>query len=232
MTETLAERLDRLMREAGYNPRSLSLAAGLGPTAVRDILEHRIQSPRYATVEALGKVLGVGAGHLAGGGAADAGAPNSIGRAPEGAGDGLALGRIDMRSNTGVRDLPVYAAAQGGAGGSMVISSDPIQWVNRPEPLAAVPTGYGVYVVGDSMNPAYEQGDIVLVHPGLPPRRDTDVILVRHEPDGTRHALIKRLTGWSDSHWRIRQYNPRMEMERPRSEWVEIQAIVGKYHGR
>ena len=209
MTETLPDRLDRLMREAGYNPRSLSLRAGLGITAVRDIIDGRIASPRYQTLEALARVLGVGVALLANG------APDQP---------------ADRTEANSPRDLPVYGAAQGGSEGAMVISSEPIQQVS--EPLATVRGGYGVYIVGESMSPAYEQGDVALVHPGLPPRRGADVILIRQDPDGTRHVLVKRLVGWTDEAWKLRQYNPAAEFELPRAEWAEVQTIVGKYNSR
>jgi hypothetical protein len=212
MIETLSVRLNRLMREAGYNPRSLALAASLGPTAVRDILEERVASPRYATLQALAGVLGV-AVDILGGAEVQAKAPEPPPASVE-------------------RDLPVFSGAQGGSGGAMVMSSDPIQRVGRPDPLLTVRSGYGVYVVGESMIPAYEQGDIALVHPSLPPRRGSDVILIRRELDGTQHVLIKRLTGWTDTHWRLRQYNPDHEFELSRAEWAELQTIVGKYNAR
>jgi transcriptional regulator with XRE-family HTH domain len=217
MTETLADRLTRLMRQAGYNPRSLSLAASLGPTAVRDIVDGRISSPRYATLQALAQILGVGVEHLVDGDLAPA--PP---KAPP-----------DLPS----RDLPVYGSAEGGAaqgatGGAMMVSSDPIQFLGRPDPLQTVRAGYGVYIVGESMIPAYEQGDVALVHPSLPPRRGSDVILSRQEPNGDRHVLVKRLIGWTDEHWRVRQYNPAREFDLPRAVWTEIQTIVGKYNAR
>lgn len=217
MTETLPERLDRLMREAGYNPRSLSLKASLGATAVRDIIDGRIASPRYQTLQALAGILGIKVEYLASGGAADPRQAVEAVRAP---------------SLADPRDLPVYGAAQGGVGGAMLVSSDPIQYVSRPQPLLTVRSGYGVFVVGESMSPAYEQGDIALVHPSLPPRRGADVILIRHDVDGTRHVLVKRLIGWTDEAWRVKQYNPAGEFELPRADWAEIQTIVGKYNGR
>ena len=223
MSATLARRIERLMREAGYNPRSLSLAAALGPTAVRDILEGRIASPRYQTLSALARVLGVGVEQLAGDGDS-APAPE-----PPARGD---VAPLPVPAAIGLRDLPVFGAAEGGSVGAVIISSEPIQWVNRPEPLLTVKGGYGVFVVGESMSPAYEQGDIALIHPALPPRRGADVILVRQEPDGTRHVLLKRLTGWSESAWRLRQYNPPAEFELPRAEWGELQTVVGKYNSR
>ena len=219
MTETLPERLSRLMREAGYNPRSLALKAALGETAVRDIVDGRIASPRYATLQALAAVLGVGVDHLASG---------------EGHATGVRLQELSVAAPAAARDLPVYGAAQGGPSGAMAMSSDPIQHIARPDPLMTVKAGggYGIYVIGESMSPAYEQGDIALVHPALPPRRGSDVILVRHDTDGTRHVLVKRLIGWTTEAWRLRQYNPADEFELPRSEWAEVQTIVGKYNAR
>ncbi len=215
MSEELSQRLTVLMRRAGYNPRSLALAASLGPTAVRDIIDGRIASPRYATLQALAAVLGVGVDVLATGEGAPA-PPEPPAQA----------------RNTATGELPVYGAAQGGSAGVMQVSSDPIQWLARPDPLRTVAGAYGVFVVGESMSPAYEQGDIALVHPSLPPRRGADVILSRQDPDGTRHSLVKRLLGWTDENWRVRQYNPPQEFDLPRTDWRDIQAIVGKYNAR
>lgn len=60
------EILRALMNSQGLNPRSLSLKAGLGATAVRDMLEGRARFPRYDTATALAKALGVTAAQLMG----------------------------------------------------------------------------------------------------------------------------------------------------------------------
>jgi Peptidase S24-like len=208
----LSSRLERAMREAGYNPRSLSLAASLGMTAVRDILDGRIISPRYSTLHALARVLGISVEYLVHG---DIGAPPA--QAPTTISNG--------------RDFPVFAAARGGDSGSVVMENEPVALIFRPEPLATVKSAYGVYVVGESMSPAYEQGDIALVHPGLPPRREIDVILTKVDSHGTPEVLIKHLVGWSDTDWLVRQYNPAREFNLARQDW-EIKTIVGRYNGR
>ena len=56
-----------LMKAKNFNPRSLSLKAGLGATAVRDALEGRTKFPRYDTVEALAQALKVTPAQLMGG---------------------------------------------------------------------------------------------------------------------------------------------------------------------
>jgi phage repressor protein C with HTH and peptisase S24 domain len=117
----------------------------------------------------------------------------------------------------GDRDLPVYGAAQGGDG--MTVDPHPIEWVKRPAPLLSVNKGFAVYVVGDSMSPAYEQGDMVFVHPSLPLSRGDDALLVSQpESGGEWTAIVKRVTGWTDKAWKLQQFNPRKEYDTPRAQ--------------
>lgn len=52
------EGLQLRMAAAGHSARSLSLAAGLSPTAVRDILSGRSKRPRFQTLYRVAQVLG------------------------------------------------------------------------------------------------------------------------------------------------------------------------------
>lgn len=132
---------------------------------------------------------------------------------------------------SGDRDLPVYASAEGGPSG-MIVTDEPIDWVRRPEPLLSVRGAFAVYVIGDSMGPRYEQGDMILVHPSRPVQRDDDVLLVAEGEDGGRAALIKRLLSWSGVAWTVRQYNPARDYDLPRAEWQQAYVVVGKYNRR
>ena len=59
------EAFRRRIAAAGYSPRSLSLAAGLNPTAIRDILQGRSRRPRYQTLYRIAQVLGTTPKHSA-----------------------------------------------------------------------------------------------------------------------------------------------------------------------
>lgn len=131
----------------------------------------------------------------------------------------------------GARDLPIYGSAMGG-NGQLVVDFNPIEYVKRPSILEGVKGAYGVRVVGESMEPAYWQGDLALVHPHLPPERDTDVILFDAPPDGPTEAAIKRLTGYSGTEWRLRQYNPARDWAELRVDWPVCHRVVGKYARR
>ncbi len=139
----------------------------------------------------------------------------------------------DLRGTGSLRaadraDLPIYASAEGG-GGIIIITSEPIDFIRRPEPLLSVRDGYACYVIGDSMSPAYEHGDLLLVHPGRPARPGDDCAFIRSQDDGTQEALIKRLLRSTTEKWRVRQFNPAKDFDLDRSQWQKIQLIVGKY---
>jgi len=79
------------------------------------------------------------------------------------------------------------------------------------------------------MSPAYEQGDLLLVHPGRPVRPGDDCVFVRDQGDGTQQALVKRLLRITTEKWRVRQFNPAKDFDLDRSQWEKAQLIVGKY---
>lgn len=128
------------------------------------------------------------------------------------------------------RELPVYASAQGGPDG-MSVTTEPIDWVPRPRPLQHVAKAYAVYVVGDSMDPAYRHGDMAFIHPSLPLLRGSDVMLVREE-NGQMVAMIKHLVSWTGRHWRVKQFNPVREFQLSRQEWQRASIVVAKYNRR
>ncbi len=131
----------------------------------------------------------------------------------------------------GEKNLPVYASAEGGPTG-LIVTPEPIDWVKRPEPLLNVARGFAVYVIGDSMSPAYNHGDMILVHPSKPPQRGDDVLLTKLLEDRAMAALVKKLVRWNESTWFVKQYNPPKEFKLARSEWQQVNVIVGKYNAR
>lgn len=135
----------------------------------------------------------------------------------------------------GERDLPVFASVEGG-GGAIIVSSEPVDFVRRPAPLAQVKDGYAILVVGESMVPAFEPGDTVLVHPHLPPIRDCDVALYGRDKAGNDVVTIKRLVRFTSTDWHLRQHNApegqKPEFSLSRKQWPKCHRIVGKFSRR
>ncbi|MGR7993875.1 S24 family peptidase [Xanthobacter sp. ZOL 2024] len=131
----------------------------------------------------------------------------------------------------GAKDFPIYAAAAGGSG-HLLVNFEPIEWAKRPAILEGVPHAYGLLVYGDSMFPAYRHGDMALVHPGLGPAADEDVVLYDHPPNGDAEAIIKHLVSWTEEEWRLEQYNPPDKWTELRADWPTCHRVVGKYGRR
>jgi SOS-response transcriptional repressor LexA len=134
----------------------------------------------------------------------------------------------------GERDVHIFAAAEAG-GGTMVVSTEPLETVQRPWYLRDVRDGFGVLIVGESMIPVYEPGDIVIINPRLPPMRGKDVILVAGEHEGEFTATIKRLEGWTSTLWKLRQFNPpngqRGTFTLSKADWPKALRVVGSFKG-
>ena len=131
----------------------------------------------------------------------------------------------------GQRNLPVYAAAMGGDG-HMIIAFDPIDYIDRPSYLEHVSDGYGVYIVGQSMIPAYRPGDIAYVHPRLPPARDTDVVLFHTPPTENAECIIKQLNDWDDRQWHLEQFRPAKTFSVDRIVWPVCHRVLGRHNRR
>jgi len=141
------------------------------------------------------------------------------------------LARIGVPDGRAARqELPVFAAAEGGAG-EMVVSTDPIEFVPRPWYMREVRDGYAVLVVGESMIPVFEPGDMAIVNPRLPPIRGKDMIFIGNEAAGEFRASIKRLVSWTEKEWRVQQFNRPKEFTMARQKWPKALRVVGKFYG-
>jgi len=132
-------------------------------------------------------------------------------------------------------DFPIYASAEGGPG-EIIRSSDPVDWVPRPTPLAQVRDAYGLLVTGDSMWPEYQAGETALVDPHLPLIGDAVYIFYTERPDGEARATIKKLRRHTPDLWHVSQWNPPAGMKADftlsRKEWGICHRVLGKYSRR
>jgi phage repressor protein C with HTH and peptisase S24 domain len=125
-----------------------------------------------------------------------------------------------------VGDVPLYAAAEGGAG-ALIIEREPIGSAKRPPILQGVKDGYAIYLVGESMVPEFEPGDTLFVNPRLPVLANTSCVFYSSKADEPR-AMVKRYLGASDSEWHVRQYSPSKDFGLDREEWSTRHRIVSK----
>jgi hypothetical protein len=92
--------------------------------------------------------------------------------------------------------------------------AQPIDRVRRPDGLIARPEAFALQVIGASMAPRYEPGDVIAVDPGEPPAIGADVVVALAAADGEatgRALLLKRLLRLTPRQVQLEQFNPRRD---------------------
>ena len=133
--------------------------------------------------------------------------------------------------SAGRPDIAVWASAEAGHDGAMVLVNDPIDYIRRSERMLGVRNPFAFYVIGSSMSPAIEHGDQVVIHPGMPPQPGKDHVFLQQQPDGTMLALVKRLVRSTTTAWKVRQFNPPRDFELAKSKWSKALMITEKRVG-
>jgi phage repressor protein C with HTH and peptisase S24 domain len=119
--------------------------------------------------------------------------------------------------------IPIRSAGRGGTDQAMFLQDGPIGYTSRPFNLRGVREAYAIYMVGDSMQPRYEQGWLLHVNPFKPPRRGRDVVVSKRD----QSVLIKQFVGWEGDTLVLRQFNPPDTLRVPRAEVQDCHLVVG-----
>lgn len=216
--ELLRTRVREALEILNTDPASLSRIMGRGKDYVRDFLEGRKKTMDAISMQIIEREI------------REKAASRVLNRSVPSVEEGFR----PPPELLGERDLPVYSAVEGGPG-EMVVSTDPIEIVPRPWYMREVRDGYAVLVVGESMVPAFEPGDMAIVNPRLPPMRNKNTIFVTGEHGGRVggefRATIKRLLRWGADEWHVKQFNQETEFSLSRQDWPKALRVVGKYEG-
>jgi phage repressor protein C with HTH and peptisase S24 domain len=148
--------LDRLAERAGLSPSGLAKRSGLDPTTFNK--SKRITPEgreRWPSTESVAKAL--------------AATNNSIDSFVQLIGDTART----------VQSVPLLGFAQAGAGGYFDDGGFPTGrgWDEVALPAVNDEHAYALEISGDSMKPAYRDGDVIVVSPGTPIRRGDRVVV-------------------------------------------------------
>jgi phage repressor protein C with HTH and peptisase S24 domain len=206
------------LERAGVTQADLARHLGLAPSAVSRMLKGERQMKLLEAVQ-VAQFLGVAQEEVlrragAEGEMAPRVAPARRGRPPR---------PVALAPALPGEPIPIRSAGRGGGEQEMFLADGPIGYTARPHNLDGVRGAYAIYMVGDSMEPRYEQGWLLHVNPFKPPTRGRDVVVYKKG-----HAvLIKQFVRWEGDTLVLRQLNPAAELRIPRAEVAECHLIVG-----
>lgn len=173
-------RLEARMRKLGYNSKTLAEKAGLGTTAVHDMLKRGKKAPRLDTLQAVGNVLGMSLAEL-----------------------------IEGQRRHPVK-VPVI--------GELLDGEEWRQYETRgkmPETLD-LPTSeddlISVKILGNSMAPRYQQGDVLMGSRVWGDNADNYIglpVIVKTQDEKTYVKVLTR--GTREKTYTLRSYDPGTE---------------------
>jgi phage repressor protein C with HTH and peptisase S24 domain len=168
--------IDRLAARAGLSASGLARRAGLDPTTFNKSKRITPQGrPRWPSTESIAKAL------------AATGMPLET-----------FVGLIEPGTAASPRPVPLLRFAEAGAGGHFDDGGFPAgeNWNEIAFPTVNDEHAYALEVSGQSMEPAYRDGDIIVVSPAAPIRRG-DRVVVRTRAGEVMAKELKRRTAKS-----------------------------------
>lgn len=150
--------IDRLAQEHGFSASGLARRAGLDPTTFNKSKRMTREGKlRWPSTESVAKILGATGATL-----------------------GEFVSYMEEGPEGGVfRNIPLIGLAQAGTDGYFDDAGYPTGggWDEIPFPDVGDPHAYALEISGDSMEPAYRDGDIVIVSPTASVRRGDRVVV-------------------------------------------------------
>ena len=129
------------------------------------------------------------------------------------------------------KDVPVWGTAGGNNKGEFQLSAgEAIDTVRRLPGISGARDVYALYVVGMSMYPRFEEGELVYVHPHRPtPIGSYVVVQMQDEDDSVRgeiRSMVKKLVRRTATKLVFEQFNPPGTTEVAISEVKEVHLVL------
>jgi phage repressor protein C with HTH and peptisase S24 domain len=223
---SLSQRVIWLRERAGLSQSALARRLGVSPQSIQQLESAHVRRPRYLL--ALSRLFEVSPGWLEDG-SGNAGEVPALESKRELPPANTLPGALYVPTPANQpADVEVWGVAAGGDGGDFTFNGTVIDYVRRPPGLSDARTVFAIYVVGDSMAPRYEHGDLIFVHKGRPARLGDDVVVeLRGEAGAPGACYVKRLLRRSASKITLRQFNPpRDDLEFKTAEIKQIYRVL------
>src|SRR3954467_12552154 len=160
--------MDQLAERAGLSASGLAKKAGLDPTTFNKSKRITVEGrPRWPSTESVAKAL----------------AATNV--------TFDAFVHLIQDSPRAVQSVPLLGFAQAGAGGFFTDGGFPVGkgWDEVGLPSVNDEHAYALEISGDSMRPAYRDGDVIVVSPGSPIRRGDRVVVKTRDGE----VMVKEL---------------------------------------
>lgn len=218
MSKLLIERINSRLEALGKSAREVSMASTGTPDTIRNIQRGATANPKAATIAKIATELKTTSAWLLG---------ETNDSQPQAASE-ITLAPVTLPDRQAMpADVPVYGtAAASHLNGAFQLEPGIVDFVRRPPALAGATDVYALYIEGTSMEPRYQQGDLVFIHPHRPPRAGDTVIVQMELAPHQIEASIGYLRRRTANHVVLGKLNPEAEVELKRERVRAIHRVL------
>lgn len=227
MSEELKTLIKQRLKELNLSARRASIAGGLHPDAIRNVLRGKSKSPRGDTFHGIARGLKLDVDRLmalAGSSALEA-QDKAPGEAPN-AISWSTLTAKDRQRTIQAPTIPVFATKETQEGGLLTMGQM-IEQTAPSEPVQGVEGAYAIYAPNDLLAPRCEQGDLLHVHPYRPARPGKLVLVHFTDESGDARAILREFASGGSETVTLRTLNPAREETLARARITAIHLVVG-----
>ncbi|MBL4590609.1 MAG: hypothetical protein JKY96_01480 [Phycisphaerales bacterium] len=228
MSEDLKKRINERFVALNLNPTSAAKKVGKSKDLFVNLLRGSVKHPTTRTLQLMADALDTSSEWLLNGNGS-----NSVARSNARPAVGLDTSFLDEESMNSNRQTPILGSAAGSLStGAIEFSGDTNSGyaINLPQ-LEGVPGVYALYVIGDSMVPALEPGNLVYINPNLPASTGDIVVVQLNVPgEPTSEAFIKRFQSVSKEEVTVSQENPPQTIVYPQFSGDDDEKFVKSVH--
>lgn len=126
------------------------------------------------------------------------------------------------------RDVPVYGLAVAGDDADFHTNGSVVDYVRRPLGIQRARNVYAIHVVGTSMSPRFDDGELVYVSSGRPPAIGDYVIIELRPREGeiTGRGYLKRLLKRTPTKIVVEQFQPPKTLEFQLDEIAVLHRVI------
>lgn len=223
MNNLLIQRVNQRLQTLGKTAQRASIEATGAKETVRKILDGTTKHPRIDTLQKLAGVLDTSVEWLLG----ETDDPSRS--VSEQTITNVRPAQVQVPQNNSMpKNIPVLGTAAGShSRGAFQLSSDPVDYVRRPPGLIDARNIYGLYVEGDSMDPQFPAGELIIINPHKPARfGDAVVVQCKGADNDETEATLGILRSRNEKHVVIGKHNPKAEISILRSTVVSVHKVL------
>jgi transcriptional regulator with XRE-family HTH domain len=123
--------------------------------------------------------------------------------------------------------IPLYGAVPGNSGQGVIDLSVAMDQIVAPHWLANAKNAYALIVPDNSIEPRFLNGEILFVHPGLPPKPGNDVVIHFDYGAKSSYAAIVRFISQNDTTIVCQNFSSKGNIKLLRSNISAVNCITG-----